>query len=82
MGVRRQLGLEEGLTAQWYIRMESTAEERRDASLSKGPRDHEGKLFLPERIAVRSGPLMHDNIRTCDAQRVRPPSRVLEQERL
>jgi len=50
-----------------------TAGERRDASLPKRPRHHQGKLFLPERVAVRPGPLIHDNIRTCVAQRVRSP---------
>jgi len=61
---------------------DSTADERRDASSSKRLRHHQGELFLPERIAVRPGTLLHDNVRTCIAQRVRPPSSVLEEERL
>ena len=31
---------------------------------------------------MRSGPLFHDNVRTCLAQRGRPPRRILKEERL
>ncbi len=48
----------------------------------KRPRHHQRELFSPERAAVRSGPLFHDNVRTCIAQRGRPPRRVLKEERL
>src|SRR5262249_37430288 len=49
---------------------------------SKRPCHHPRELCLPECVAVRAGPLLHDNVRTCIAQRVLPPSRVLEEERL
>src|SRR5690348_15324795 len=32
---------------------------------SKRPRHHQRELFSPERAAVRSDPLFHDNVRTC-----------------
>jgi len=51
-------------------------------SASKRPRHHQRELFSPKRVAVRPDPLGHDNVRTCIAQRVRPPGRVLEEERL
>src|SRR5580658_9968943 len=55
---------------------------RRDTSRPERPRHHHGELLLPERIAVRPGPLSHDNIRAGIAQRAGPPGRVLEEEGL
>src|SRR5215472_4835111 len=49
---------------------------------SKRPRHHQRELFSPERAAVRSDPLFHDHVRTCIAQRGRPPRCVLKEERL
>ena len=54
----------------------------RDASSSECPRHHHRELFSPECATVRSSSLSHDDIRTCIAQRVRPPPRVPEEERL
>src|SRR5215831_5427277 len=53
-----------------------------NASRSKRPRHHQRELFAPERTAMRPGSLGHHNIRTRFAQRLRPPGRVLEKERL
>src|SRR5205085_11288450 len=53
-----------------------------DASPSERPRHHQRELFLPERVAVRPDALSYEDVRTCIAQRVRPPGRVLEEERL
>src|ERR1700683_1565673 len=52
----------------------------RDASSSEYPRHHQRELFSPECATVRSSSLLHDDIRTCIAQRVRPPPRVPEEE--
>ena len=52
------------------------------ASWFKRPRHHQRELFSPERVAVRSDALGHDDVRACTAQRGRPPRRVLEEERL
>jgi hypothetical protein len=41
-----------------------------------------GNSSLPLRVAMRSGPLGHDDVRADGAQRVRPAGRVLEEERL
>jgi len=46
---------------------------RRELFASKRPRHHQRELFSPERAAVRSGPLFHDNVRTYIAQ-TRPPT--------
>src|SRR5580698_8266425 len=54
----------------------------RDASSSESPRHHQRKLFLPECATVRPGSLIHDDIRICIAQRVRPSPCVREEERL
>jgi hypothetical protein len=51
-------------------------------SASKRPRHHQRELSLPQRGAVRRDPLAHDDVRTCIAQRGRPPGRVVEEERL
>jgi len=37
----------------------------RGASLSKRPRHHQRELFSPERVAVRSDTLGHDDVRAC-----------------
>src|SRR3984957_7508015 len=52
------------------------------ASSSKYPRHHQWEFFLPERATMRPISLIHDDIRMCTAQCVRPPSCVLEEERL
>src|SRR5439155_17990547 len=54
----------------------------RDALSSERPRHHQRELFLPKRVAVRSNPLAHDDVRTCLAQRDRPAGRVPEEKRL
>src|SRR4029077_19453809 len=54
----------------------------RHASSSKCPRHHQREFFLPESATVRPISLMHDDIRMCTAQRVRPPPCVLQEERL
>ncbi len=54
----------------------------RDASSSERPRHHQRELFSPEFAPVRPSSLIHDDIRTCIAQRVRPPPCVPEEERL
>src|SRR5580698_2879685 len=54
----------------------------RDASSSKCPRHHQREFFLPERATVRPISLIHDDIRMCTAQCVRPPPCVLQEERL
>ena len=51
-------------------------------SASKRPGHHQRELSSPQRVAVRRDPLAHDDVRTCTAQRDRPPGRVLEEERL
>ena len=45
--------------------------------LSECPCHHERELFSPECAAVRSNSLAHNDIRTCIAQGVCPPLRVL-----
>src|SRR6202161_4576958 len=52
------------------------------AIASECPRHHRRELFSPECATVRSGSLIHDDIRTCIAQRIGPPPRVSEEERL
>jgi hypothetical protein len=59
-----------------------TANRQSRYSASTRQRHHQRKLFSPERAAVRPDPLGHHDIRTCIAQRIRPPGRVLEEERL
>src|ERR1700677_2370725 len=54
----------------------------RGASSAECPRHHQRELFSPEWATVRSSSPMHNDIRTCIAQRVCPPSCVLEEERL
>ena len=54
----------------------------RGASSSKRPRRHQRELFSPERVAVRSDALGHDDVRACTPQCGRPPRRVLEKEGL
>jgi hypothetical protein len=54
----------------------------RDASSSKCPRHHQREFFLPERATMRPISLIHDDIRMCAAQCVRPSSCVPEEERL
>src|SRR5205814_8773587 len=54
----------------------------RDASSPKRPRHHLRELFSPERVAVRSDPVGHHDVRTCIAQRGRPSGRILVEERL
>src|SRR5579872_4761396 len=51
-------------------------------SSSERPCHHQRELFSPECAAMRPGSLIHDDIRTGVAQGVRPPSGVLEEERL
>jgi hypothetical protein len=41
-------------------------------SASERPRHHQPELLSPERVAVRPGPLGHDNVRSCVARCVRP----------
>lgn len=54
-----------------------------ESSLSfERPSHHQWKLFPPECATVRTGSLIHDDIRTCIAQGVRPPPGVLQEERL
>ena len=52
------------------------------ALAAKCPGHHQRELVSPERVAVRPGPLGHDHVRTCVAQRACPPGRVLVEERL
>src|SRR5262249_55408278 len=54
----------------------------RDASSFECPRHHQRELFSPECPTVRPSSLLHDDIRTCIPQRVRPPPCVPEEERL
>src|SRR3984957_21276456 len=54
----------------------------RRESLAECPCHHQRELLLPECATVRSSSLMHDDIRTCIAQRVCPPVCVPEEERL
>src|SRR5580693_6182067 len=54
----------------------------RDASSSKCPRHHQRELLSTECATVRSSSLIHDDVRTCIAQRVCPPPCVPEEERL
>ena len=52
------------------------------ASSPEYPRHHQRELFSPECATVRPGSLIHDDIRMCVAQRVRPPPCVRQKERL
>src|SRR6516162_1968269 len=54
----------------------------RDALSSECPRHHQRELFLPECVTVRPSSLIHEYLRICIAQRVRPPPCVLKEERL
>jgi len=54
----------------------------RYASSSECPRHHQRELFSPECATVRSSSLIHEYIRICIAQCVRPPPCVLKEERL
>src|SRR6202050_5792432 len=54
----------------------------RDASSSECPRHHQRELFSPECTTVRSVSLIHDDLRTRIAQRIRPLFCVPEEERL
>src|ERR1700728_1101070 len=54
----------------------------RDASSSECPCHHQRELFSPECATMRSSSLIHDDTRTCCAQRVGPPPCVPEEERL
>jgi hypothetical protein len=55
---------------------------RRDALSSECPRHHQREFFSPKCSTVQSSSLIHDDIRTCIAQRVRPPLCVPDEERL
>jgi hypothetical protein len=52
----------------------------RDASSSECPGHHQRKLFSPECTTMRSVSLIHDDLRTRIAQRIRPPPCVPEEE--
>ncbi len=52
------------------------------ASWFKCPLQHQRELFPPECSTVRSDPLMHDDIRSCIAERFRPLRCVFQKERL
>jgi hypothetical protein len=49
---------------------------------SECPGHHQRELFSPECATVRPSSLIHEDIRICSAQRVRPPPCVLAEERL
>jgi hypothetical protein len=48
------------------------------ASSAECPRHRKRKLFAPECGAVRSGSLIHNDLRSCILQHVRPSPRVLD----
>jgi hypothetical protein len=54
----------------------------RAVSASKRPRNHQRELDCPKWVAVIADPLRHHDVRAGIAQRVRPPGRVLDEERL
>ena len=50
-------------------------------SVRECPRHHEREFFSPERVTMRPVPLIHDDIRTSGAKRIRPSGGVLAEER-